>query len=92
MTVFDRETRKISTKIANQLRDAGSNTELYFEPRKLGRQISYADKKGIPIVAIAGPDENDAGMVKLRRLADGEERTLSLSGVEGAVRDMLRTH
>ena len=92
VTVFDRETRKISTKIANQLRDAGINTELYFEPRKLGRQISYADKKGIPIVAIAGPDEIDAGMVKLRRLADGEERTLSLSGVVGAVRDMLRTH
>lgn len=92
VTVFDRETRKISTKIANQLRDAGINTELYFESRKLGRQISYADKKGIPIVAIAGPDEIDAGMVKLRRLADGEERTLSLSGVVGAVRDMLRTH
>ena len=89
VTVFDRETRKISIKIANQLRDAGINTELYFEPRKLGRQINYADKKGIPIVAIAGPDEIDAGAVKLRRLADGEERTVALALVADSATKML---
>ena len=89
VTVFDRETRKISMKIANQLRDAGINTELYFEPRKLGRQINYADKKGIPIVAIAGPDEIDAGAVKLRRLADGEERTVALALIADSATKML---
>lgn len=91
VTVFSQETSKPSMKVANQLRDAGINTELYFEPRKLGRQFGYADKKGIPIVAIAGPDEIDAGVVKLRRLRDGEERTLSMSALAGAVIDMLRT-
>jgi len=89
VAVFNRDTKKPSMKVANQLRDAGINTELYFEPRKLGRQFSYADKKGIPIVAIAGPDEIDAGVVKLRRLSDGEERTLSMSDLAGAVADML---
>ena len=86
VTVFDRETRKISIKIANQLRDAGINTELYFEPRKLGRQINYADKKGIPIVAIAGPDEIDAGAVKLRRLAR-RRRANSGAGTNCGFRD-----
>ncbi len=89
VAVFSRETRMSSMKVANQLRDAGINTELYFEPRKLGRQFSYADKKGIPIVAIAGPDEIAAGLVKLRRLSDGEERRLSMSELAGAVTDML---
>ena len=91
VAVFSRETRKSSMQVANQLRDAGINTELYFEPRKLGRQFSYADKKGIPIVAIAGPDEIDAGLVKLRRLSDGEERRLSISDLADAVTDMLRS-
>ncbi|MCY4071340.1 MAG: histidine--tRNA ligase [Chloroflexi bacterium] len=92
VAVFSQETRKPSMQVANQLRDAGINTELYFEPRKLGRQFNYADKKGIPIVAIAGPDEIDAGVVKLRRLSDGEERTLSMSDLASAVTDMLRIH
>ncbi|MDE2857826.1 MAG: histidine--tRNA ligase [Chloroflexota bacterium] len=92
VAVFSRETSKLSMTIANQLRDAGINTELYFEPRKLGRQFSYADKKGIPIVAIAGPDEIEAGAVKLRRLRDGEEQTRSISDLAGAVTDMLRAH
>ncbi len=92
VTVFSRETSTASMKVANQLRDAGINTELYFEPRKLGRQFSYADKKGIPIVAIAGPDEIEAGLVKLRRLSDGEERRTSMSDLASAVADMLRAH
>ena len=74
VTVFSKETRRASTRIAHQLRQAGINTEVYLGARKLGRQIAYADKKGIPIVAIAGPDEIEAGAVKLRRLSDGEEK------------------
>ena len=73
VTVFSEETRSASTRIAHQLREAGINTEVYLGTRKLGRQIAHADKKGIPIVAIAGPDEIEAGVVKLRRLRDGSE-------------------
>ena len=73
VTVFSDDTRAASVRIADQLRQAGINTELYLEARKLGRQFAYADKKGIPIVAIAGPDEIEAGVVKLRRLRDGIE-------------------
>ncbi len=92
VTVFSRETSGDAMKIANHLRDAGINTELYFEPRKLGRQFGYADKKGIPIVVIAGPDEVAAGLVKLRRLRDGAEQRLALPELAGAVADMLRAN
>ena len=92
VTVFNADTRRASMKIANQLRQAGINTELYFEARKLGRQFSYADKKGIPIVAVAGPDEIEAGVVKLRRLRDGEEATVELAHAPEAVKAMLSTH
>ncbi|MCY3918062.1 MAG: histidine--tRNA ligase [Chloroflexi bacterium] len=89
VTVFNEETRSDSARIGVQLREAGINTEVYLGRRKLGRQLAHADKKGIPIVAIAGPDEIEAGVVKLRRLADGSEMTVEPHALAAAVSDML---
>lgn len=89
VTVFNQDTRGASTQIAEGLRQAGINTELYLPSRKLGRQFQYADKKGIPLVAIVGPAELEAGVAKLRRLADGKEATVSLSDVAGAAKQLL---
>lgn len=89
VTVFSEETRQASTRIGEQLRAAGFNTEVYLGARKLGRQLAHADKKGIPIVVIIGPAEIAAGVVKLRRLADGEETTVVVADLAGAVGKML---
>ncbi|MCE2472789.1 MAG: histidine--tRNA ligase, partial [Anaerolineae bacterium] len=67
----------------------GINTELYLPSRKLGRQFQFADKKGIPVVVIIGPDELAAGEVKLRRLADGSETTVASSGAVEAALTLL---
>jgi len=91
VTVFNEETRRASMKIASQLRQAGINTELYFEARKLGRQLAHADKKGIPIAAIAGPEEIEAGAVKLRRLRDGQETTAAVEQAAAAVSALLNS-
>ena len=92
VTVFNEETRRASARIGNQLRKAGINTEVYLGRRKLGRQLAHADKKGIPIVVIAGPAEIEAGVVKLRRLADGNEAVAGHGEMVGAVEEMLRTN
>ncbi len=89
VTVFSEELRPAATSIAEQLRQAGLNTEVYLDRRKLGRQFSYADKKGIPLVATAGPVEVEAGAVKLRRLADGAEVTVALAEAAQAARQLL---
>lgn len=89
VTVFNQDTRGASIRIADMLRQAGINTELYLPARKLGRQLQYADKKGIPLAVIAGPDELEAGVVKLRRLADGNETTVALSGTVDAAKQLL---
>ena len=90
VTVFDETTRPASMKIADALRQAGINTELYLDARKLGRQFQYADKKGIPLVAVAGPDELAAGLVKLRRLRDGREVAVTMVGVAGAALKLMK--
>jgi len=78
VTVFNDETRRNAARFAAKLRTAGINTELFMEDKNLGKQFKYADKKGIPIVVIAGPDEVAAGNVTVRRLRDGEEFTVSV--------------
>jgi histidyl-tRNA synthetase len=89
VTVFNEDTRRASMKIANQLRNAGINTELHFEARKIGKQFGHADKKGIPIVAVAGPDEIEQGIVTLRRLRDGKEFTIAMDQAAEKVNDLL---
>lgn len=78
MTVFNEETLEESTAMATRLRKAGLKTELYMSDSKLrlGKQFGHADKKGIPIVAVMGPDEIEKDVVTLRRLRDGEEQTV----------------
>lgn len=89
VTVFSEETRTASMKIADELRRAGINTELYLEGRKLGRQFAYADRKGIPLVAVAGPDELERGVVKLRRLRDGQETAVEIARAGECARALL---
>jgi len=89
VTVFGEETLAESTRLAGDLRRAGINTELMMEGRKLGKQFAHADKKGIPLVAIIGPDEAAAGLVKLKRLKDGAEITSQQSETPDRVRQML---
>jgi histidyl-tRNA synthetase len=73
VTVFSPETQSEAEKLAAELRRANVRTELYMLDRPIGRQIGYADKKGIPLVALLGPDEIAAGRVKVKRLKDGQE-------------------
>jgi histidyl-tRNA synthetase len=48
-----------------------------LEADRLGKQLRYADRKGIPYVLILGPDELAAGQVVLKELASGEQDAYS---------------
>lgn len=89
VTVFAPDLRPSATALTAQLRAEGIRTELMLQDKKLGQQFGVADKKGIPIVAVQGPDEATRGEVKLRRLRDGEEAVVSVAGIADKVREML---
>ena len=63
--------------LATELREAGIRTQLYTESRKFKQKIQYADKLHIPFVAFLGEDEIAANTVSVKRLATGEQQTLS---------------
>jgi histidyl-tRNA synthetase len=85
MTRFSAELVEASLQVARLLREAGLNTELYFEDDPLGEQIRYALKKEIPYVVILGPDELQAGRVTARNLAMKQQETVERDRVAGLI-------
>ena len=82
VTVFQPETLENSLKITGKLRAAGINTELYPDQYcRLDKQLKYADRKGIPFVIIAGPEEVKKNMVKLKNLATKEQEEMTIEEV-----------
>jgi histidyl-tRNA synthetase len=71
------------------LRDAGINTEIYTEPKKLGVQMKYANRKGFSIVIIAGEQDFSTGTLIVRRLSDGEQAVVAESDLVTTVQKML---
>jgi histidyl-tRNA synthetase len=76
VTTFDRSLLDESIKTAVMLRRAGLRTQIYFDPDPLREQIGYADKKEIPIIVIAGPDEVNQGKLSVRNLRKETQETI----------------
>ena len=60
-------------QIATALRTAGLDIEVYGGDDKLGKQMKYADRSGIPLVLLYGASEHDRGIVKVKELRTGAE-------------------
>lgn len=59
--------------LSQRLRAAGLNVETQLEPRKLAKQLQYADKAGIRFVVMHGDDEAARGVVAVKDLRRGEQ-------------------
>jgi histidyl-tRNA synthetase len=59
-------------RLAGQLRAAGIGAEVYPEPKKLGKQLQYADRQGFQSALILGDDEFSAGTCQVKQLATGQ--------------------
>jgi len=61
--------------LAAALRDAGVSVEVYPDAAKLRKQFEYAERKGIPFLSINGSQEAAEGLVQVKNLATGEQRS-----------------
>lgn len=61
-----------------KVRTAGISAELYPDAAKMKKQMSYANSKNIPFVAIAGENEMAEGKVMLKNMETGEQELLSV--------------
>jgi len=82
VTVFTPSLLIKSLQLGRMLRRAGINTALYPNPSdKLGKQLKYASKKGIPYVIVIGDDEAKTNTATLKNMASGKQSTLTLDQV-----------
>lgn len=62
----------------SKIRQAGIRTEIYPEAVKMKKQMSYADTKHIPFVALVGETEMESGFINLKNMMTGDQKQLSL--------------
>lgn len=78
-------------RLAGQLRAAGINTEIYFGEYagKVGRQLSFADERNIPVAVIMGGSELAGGTVQVKDMLEGKAKRAGIEEHE-AYRSMGR--
>jgi histidyl-tRNA synthetase len=59
--------------ILSQARNAGIRAEIYPDSAKMKKQMSYANEKNIPFVAIVGENEMNEGKLTLKNMTTGEQ-------------------
>jgi histidyl-tRNA synthetase len=91
VTVFDESLILESYSLAAMLRQSDMNVMVYPEPAKLPKQFKFADKLGIKVVLVVGPDEAAAGKVTVKNLRDGSQQTVDRSEVAPEIRRILET-
>jgi histidyl-tRNA synthetase len=77
------EERRSSYAIARDLRARGVPTEVFYAPQKYGKQIRYAERRGIPYVLFSG----EAGP-ELRDIRTGEQKVIDLASWLPAAEDL----
>ena len=72
-------TKDVSSAIqlAQSLRGAGLRVQLYGEQKKFKQKMSYADKLGVPYVALLGEDEIRQGKCSVKDLTTGTQVTVT---------------
>jgi histidyl-tRNA synthetase len=89
VTVFDAERMSASLTLSAELRRAGLKVACYPEAAKLPKQFKYADRAGIRVVVVIGPDEAANGQATVKNLQAGTQETLPQAQVSAAIRAIL---
>ena len=69
---------KQSLKYVMELRKAGISAELYPESSKMKKQMTYANGKNVPYVAMVGETELNEGKLTIKNMAPGEQEILDI--------------
>src|SRR5215207_4453386 len=80
VTVFDRDRVADYQKMVAQLRGANIRAELYLgNPKNMGNQLKYADRRNSPCVIIQGSDEKARGEIQIKDLIEGAKAAAAIA-------------
>ena len=89
VTVFDESSLLASFALAAELRRAGLKVNCYPEAVRLNKQFKFADRIGIRLAVILGPDEQKNGSVSIKNLQTGKQCTVPRAEAPTTVGQML---
>src|SRR5712672_3208104 len=80
VTVFDKDRIADYQKMVAALRAEKIRAELYLgNPRNMGNQLKYADRRNSPCVIIQGSDEKARGEVQIKDLIEGAKAAAAIA-------------
>ena len=71
------DTVQYTLEKATEFRKAGYAVEVYMNDGKMAKKLTYANKLGIPYVAIIGGDEMTQGVFKIKDMESGQQYEVS---------------
>ncbi len=77
---FDPERSDDYLQLARQLRLSGLRVEMYVEPKKIGQQLKYANRRGHRLAVIAGSEELEQSVCQIKDLHTGVAEQVSIQG------------
>lgn len=90
VTIFNRECMAGNLAIAHQLRTAGFKIEVALDSgERLGKQLQTADRRGITLAVVQGPDEQAAHAVVVRDLKSGTQHRFTTDTLVDGLRALL---
>jgi len=81
IAILGTEAERESLIISNRLREKGVWAEIGYSGNSLKSQLRRADRLSTEYVLIIGEDEIKSGKVKWKRLSDGSQGEVTLSGI-----------
>ena len=72
--------------VLSMARDAGIRAEIYPDSAKMKKQMSYANDKNIPFVAIVGENEMNEGKLTLKNMTTGEQSLVTPEELLAAIK------
>jgi histidyl-tRNA synthetase len=92
VTVFDNELQKDSMTLAAELRQAGLKVICNTEISKLPKQFKFADRIGVRVVVVIGPDEAAQNQVTIKDLVNATQQTISRTLAASEIKKLLESH
>ncbi len=86
---FDAARLQDYLRLAASIRALGVGVEVYPEPKKLGQQLKYADRRGFRLAIIAGETELADGTCQIKDLATGQSTTVAMAEAPSEVARQL---
>ena len=78
---FGGEDELYALRALRALRKAGIAAEIYPDNAKMGKQMTYANNKGIPFVIMAGENERNSKTLTIKDMTSGTQESLPLDKV-----------